>query len=163
MKTVKLKLSEDKARSLYPDAAPEFRAVLEETFGKGFFRTNPMEWIDDFDDVLEFHGLAPSAFTAQCKGLAPDEVAYKQLKLIVAAYNGNELPDWDDSDQRKYYPWFDMRSAAAGGSAAGFSLCGVDLVRECSNVGSRLVFLNRDHALDAVEKFLPIYKALFTV
>lgn len=163
MKTVKLKLSEDKARSLYPEASGEFKAMLEESFGKEFFRTDPMEWINDFDDVLEFHGIKPTDFIAQCKGLAPDEVAYKQLKLIVAAYNNNELPDWNNSDQWKHYPWFDMRSEAAGGSAAGFSLDAVASGRENSSVGSRLVFLNEDHSNDAVEKFLPIYRAYFTV
>ena len=36
MKT--LQLSEEKAKELYKTASPEFRAMLEETFGKDFFK-----------------------------------------------------------------------------------------------------------------------------
>ena len=37
MKT--LQLSEEKAKELYKTASPEFRAMLEETFGKAFFES----------------------------------------------------------------------------------------------------------------------------
>lgn len=157
MKTVKLKLSEDKARSLYPDAPPAFKELLEENFGKAFFRTDPMEWINDFSDVLEYHDLSETAFNIECSGLPDDEVAYRKIKLIAAAYNGGWTPDWNDSGEYKYYPW-----ARLGGSASGFSLHAVDHGRGDSYVGSRLVFKERDHAEDAFRKFTAIYKNFFT-
>lgn len=37
-----------------------------------------------------------------------DEIAYIKLKTIVRALNEGWLPDWEDSDQYKYWVWFDM-------------------------------------------------------
>jgi len=157
MKTIELKLTEEKARSLYPAAPTYFKEVLEENFGKALFATDPMERFQEFTDILAYHGITPADFDQQCQGLAPDEVAYRQIKLIVAAYNDGWEPDWNDSDEWKHCPYFRM-----GGSAAGFSVGDLGLDRERSFVGSRLVYREEEHARDAANKFLPIYKAFFT-
>lgn len=157
MKTVKLKLSWDKARSLYIDASKEFKELLEENFGKAFFRTDPKEWVNDFSDVLEYHNINETDFNIKCSGLTNDEVAYRKIKLIVAAYNDGWKPDWNDSYEYKYYPW-----VLLGDTDSGFFLHFVDNVLVSSGVGSHLVFKEREHAEDAFRKFTAIYKDFFT-
>ena len=119
------------------------------------------EAICKVDGVDPVQSLPFPKFTSE-EEKAVNEVA-KNFR-IVRVLNGGWVPDWYNWDERKWMLWFDMSpEGTAGGSAAGFSLFAVDGDHGCSFVGSRLIFLNRDHALDAVEKFQPIYKALFTV
>lgn len=157
MKTVKLKLSEAKARELYPSAPKEFKEMLEESFGADFFNWDPIKSLNDFNDVLKFHKIDCADFSRSLTNLDPDEQAYRQVKLIVSAYNNNERPDYSNRNQVKYYPWFYMP-----GSASGFSSDGYGNDYSGSGVGSRLVFLKKEHLLDATEKFKDIYNQFFT-
>ena len=81
----------------------------------------------------------------------------------VRVLNGGWTPDWDNWDERKWTLWFDMRSASAGGSAAWFSLYGVDLGHECSYVGSRLVFKTRELAEHYAEHFLGVSRGWMVI
>ena len=74
---------------------------------------------------------------------APEEdrealISHYKLVIIAKATNGNWTPDWDNGDQWKYYPWFDMEG--------GFSLSFVDAFYQVSLVGSRPSFFSRDAA-----------------
>lgn len=107
--------------------------------------------IQNFDDVLKYHAITADDFAKRTEGLAPDTIAYEQLKLIVAAYNENVKPDFTNSDQTKYEPWF--RFSASGG----FSYDYYDDYWAYSDVGSRLCFLDYGNMRDAVEKFQEVY------
>lgn len=112
------------------------------------------ERIKTFDDVLNYHGFhenSPFLSTG-----TPDEIAYKKLKFIAEALNEGWEPDWDDSDQRKYYPWFKMASG-------GFSYRVYDGHWASSHVGSRLCFKSADLAKYAAETFTDIYKEFFII
>lgn len=113
------------------------------------------ERIKTFDDVLEYHGIGKRQTNFLLNG-KPDENAYRKLKLIAQALNEGWEPDWDDSDQKKYYPWFKM--ASGGFSYAVFANHWTD-----SAVGSRLCFKSADLAKYAAETFTDIYKEFFTL
>lgn len=36
----------------------------------------------------------------------PDVLAYLKLRIVVAALNEGWTPDWNNKEQRKWYPWF---------------------------------------------------------
>lgn len=38
--------------------------------------------------------------------MRPDEIARRKLETITAALNEGWKPDWNNTDQYKYYPWF---------------------------------------------------------
>lgn len=40
-----------------------------------------------------------------------DLLAYYQLRIICAALNEDWTPDWTDTDEYKYYPWFTIYTA----------------------------------------------------
>ena len=117
------------------------------------------ERITNFVDVLMLLNVDPKEFVEQTKNLPSDELAYKQLKLIVQAFNEGWVPDWTNSNEYKYYPWFKMGSPSGGGfSSYVFGDWDAD-----SSVGSRLCFKSADLAKHAGQLFESIYKDFLTL
>jgi hypothetical protein len=116
------------------------------------------ERIKTFDDVLQINGVKREIFENNCQDLTTDEVAYKMVKEIVKAFNEGWTPDWTDSSQYKYYPWFKMGSPSGGG----FSYDVDDGWRTASDVGSRLCYKSADLAKHAGQLFENIYKDFLT-
>jgi hypothetical protein len=85
-------------------------------------------------------------------GLPVDVIAYMKLRIIAKALNGGSWMTYKDTDEGKYYPYFN-----ASGSAAGFSYDVCTYVRSGSFVGSRLTFKTADIAKYAGTQFLEIY------
>jgi hypothetical protein len=119
---------------------------------------NIKERIKTFDDVLQENGVEKMVFENNCQDLTTDEVAYKMVKEIVKAFNEGWTPDWTDSNQYKYYPWFKMGSPSGGG----FSCDVYGYWRTYSFVGSRLCFKSADLAKHAGQLFESIYKDFLT-
>lgn len=87
---------------------------------------------------------------------------YKLFVLSEAAWKEkNEKIDWNNFDQRKYYPWFDMESSS--GSASGFSFYVCYFDRSASTVGSRLVFPDHETAEYVAKTHLHLYKDLMVI
>lgn len=72
-----------------------------------------------------------------------------------------EKIDWNNYDQRKYYPWFDLEKYS--GSASGFSCYVFDCAHSFSAVGSRLVFPDRETAEYVGKTHLHLYKDLMVI
>ncbi|HAT3998580.1 TPA: hypothetical protein I9Y90_000062 [Elizabethkingia anophelis] len=111
------------------------------------------ERIKTFNDVLQYHGIKSETFAMECVSLTDDEIAYKQIKLIASALNDGWVPDWNDRNQTKYYPWFRMGSSSGGFSYDGF-VCDLSL----SIVGSRLCYKSSELAKYAGTQFISIYE-----
>lgn len=82
------------------------------------------------------------------------QVASLKLSIIVKALNEGWIPDWNNSSQYKYYPWF-----KADGSGSGWAYYygwGSD-----SNIGSRLTFKTRELAEYSGRQFIDLYSAMF--
>lgn len=87
---------------------------------------------------------------------------YKLFIISEAAWKEkNEKIDWNNYNQRKYYPWFDLEKYA--GSASGFSYDGCHYVGSYSGVGSRLVFPDRETAEYVGKTHLDLYKDLMII
>ena len=91
-------------------------------------------------------------------------------KLIVIAEalnkeaNGGETwtPDWDNMDQRKYYPWFEI-SKEDKGSGFGFSITGYRYgFSSHAYVGSRLCFPTSEMAMEFAKENLEDYNIIFS-
>jgi hypothetical protein len=72
-----------------------------------------------------------------------------------------EKIDWNNYDQRKYYPWFDLEKYS--GSASGFSYDDYDYVRSGAVVGSRLVFPDLETAEYVANTHLHLYKDMMVI
>jgi len=152
----------DKANALkaHEEANTKGKSLLENLFGKSVFLKDVKDRIKNFDDVLKENGISREDFETSCKGLEPDEIAYRMAKLVCLAFNEGWIPDWTNSNQYKYFPWFNMGSS----SGVGFSSFVFDFWNSSSAVGSRLCFKSADLAKHAGKLFeQEIYKPLFTI
>jgi len=155
-----LQIKKENAVSAYEEATPKGKLLLENLFGKNIFLKDIKDRIKCFDDVLLENGISREEFEKSCKGLEPDEIAYRMAKLVCLAFNEGWVPDWNESNQYKYYPWFEMGSS----SGVGFSFGDCDAWFTYSYVGSRLCFKTADLAKYAGKLFeQEIYKPLFTI
>jgi hypothetical protein len=137
------------------------KALFDETKGEITFVELPKdikERVNTFADVLRENNMTEQQYQELIKGRSANTAAYESCKLIVAAYNEGQLPDYSDTNQRKYHPRFQLGSS----SGPVFSYHDYDFWRTGSFVGARLDYLSYDNMIDAVTKFLPYYEQLQT-
>src|SRR4030042_6616516 len=129
-----LEITKETAKKLYPVSQDWFKEQLEAEFGKDCFRKKDFRDIKTFEDACNELDLTQEDLTGIRNDEKPDEIAYKKLKIVVAAINQGWIPDWDNTDQRKWYPWFNLSSGFGFSSADyGYDYAG-------TSVGSRLCF-----------------------
>jgi hypothetical protein len=109
--------------------------------------------------VLADHDISQEQFDKQCEGLEEDEKAYRILKLLAKSLNGGWLPDWSNSDEYKYVPWFWMDNRGS----SGFRFIDDAYWNSNSNVGSRLCFKSKELAVHAGTHFLGVYQAFMII
>lgn len=153
-----LKIDAATARREYPGASPVIKMVFEQSFPTGFFSEKLTDRINSMSDVFAECGIDEDEFYEECQnlGLPEDEIGYREAKLICKAFNGDWVPNWDNSNERKWRPWFYMDGPS------GFRFLGSDCDLTISGVGSRLCFKEESHCDHAAKAFLHIYKKFFT-
>lgn len=95
-------------------------------------------------------------------------VANYQLTIIAEAVNRDEEgkswhPDWNDYDEYKYYPWFDMETYGDALPGSGFAFYDDGFDVAYSHVGSRLCFRSSEIAEYVGKQFLSIYRDAFLI
>lgn len=85
----------------------------------------------------------------------PIAAVYK-LMIIYKAINNGWIPDWNNYEQKKYYPWF---SALKPGS--GFAYWGYAEVDDDSIICSRLCVDSLEKAMFIAEQFQTEYKEYY--
>jgi hypothetical protein len=156
-----LQIEESKAKSIYKMASAELKIMLEDTFGKDFFSKKITERIKTYEDACAILGIEPIADEVLLKlSFTKDEIAYRKLKTITEALNEGWLPDWTNSNQYKYWPWFlyNPNSAGFGYAAASGAASNTN-----ANVGSRLCFKTRELATYAGTQFTDIYNEFLLI
>jgi len=147
----KLELEESEARGIYKTASPEFKKVLENTFGKEFFKMSVENRVFSIEDAITETGR-PSVPDFDC---IPTDLrdffksVYKCI-VITEAFNEGERIDIYNSDKRRHYPYF-----LNNGSASAFGLRATYYVSTLSDAGSgsRLSLLKSDNAKVVGERF----------
>lgn len=150
-------------KNAHKEADPSVKKLLENLFPSAF----DVKQLKDYKDIKTFADACLVVGTTEAKfnieseeaGDTPDERAYKQLKLIARALNAGWEPDWNNSNEYKWSPFFDMRSTSGFGFAD--SLC--VYVYSCTHLGSRLCFKSEAIAKHAGENFTAIYKEFLTL
>ena len=63
--------------------------------------------VKTYADACAVLGIEPMNETVLAKlGFTKDEIAYRKLKTIAEALNEGWRPDWANSNEYKYWPWF---------------------------------------------------------
>lgn len=123
-----------------------------------------IERVKTFEDVCDELGITVEEslpFNEELL-LTPDRIAinaFAKVLLIAKVLNEGWTPNWDDSNEYKYYPWFDMRNS----SGSGCSRSGYDISFAGTFVGSRLCFKSSELCKYAAKQFEDVYKQLFTL
>ena len=152
---MELKIKKETAKEIYKESPDALKKILEETFGKDYFKNKPFNEIKTFEDACEVLDIdADSVISDQDTS---DEAAYKKLKVVVKAINQGWTPDWNNSNQYKWYPYFNLSSGF------GFSATGYHYGNAITLVGSRLCFESEEKAKYAGKQFLQLYKELLTI
>jgi hypothetical protein len=149
-----LQIEKQTARRLYPTAASELKQILVETFGKSFFDADIFERVKSYEDACAELGIEPiNEAELKRQGLPDDEIAYRKLKTVTKALNGDWEADWTDDDEKKWAPYFTV-------SPSGF----VFYVSSCnySYAGAgyavRLCFKDEETASYAGRTFTDLYR-----
>ena len=106
---------------------------------------------DKLEKVFNFNKTTEEQFNKKWEGFEEHEKYGALERLIVNFYNKGEKPNWENTDQHKYYPYFIM-------DKVDFRYFTYDCYFTDSRVSSRLAYLREEDMLEAVELYLDIYK-----
>lgn len=154
MKTLKIELSQADAVAFYTNSNASGKELLEKKFGKEIFNLNITDKVKTFEDACAVLNLNPydvlthkgTFFTVKQRRAN----AFDKLEVIIQAVNEGWQPYWNDSNQAKFFPWFEYKSK-------GFSLCVVYCAYLGASVPSCLCFKSRELATYVATQFNTIY------
>lgn len=151
----KLELEESQAKKIYKSADSELKTILESTFGKEFFSDKITDRIKTWEDVLEVLDLDEGDILPYLKPKTKEQKAinaFAKIQKISEVLNEGWIPDYNNTNQYKFYPYFEKKSL--GWSVGSFPVGGVC----CSGMGFGSLYKSSELALYAGNQFLDIYK-----
>lgn len=127
-----LNITAEAVKQAFKNAGKDGKQVLTDLFGKQVsLYDNITERVKSFEDACQVLGISTNV--PDVKGLPRKHqkaiVANYKLIIIAEALNEGWKPNWQDSDEYKYYPWFDMTNPAGVGFS--FDLYGYGCVCDC--------------------------------
>lgn len=132
-----------------------------------FYKEEDYEEITDrvktYEDACKVLGVEPiNEQNAKAQGFRSDEIARRKLGTIAAALNEGWKPDWNNTDQYKYYPYFYIQENTKGKGSAGLSFATTSNAAALANaaVGSRLCFYASRLARYAGNQFTDLYEQI---
>lgn len=132
-----------------------------------FYKEEDYEEITDrvktYEDACKVLGVEPiNEQNAKAQGFRSDEIARRKLETIAAALNEGWKPDWNNTDQYKYYPYFYIQENAKGKGSAGLSCAYANSAAASAyaDVGSRLCFYASRLARYASNQFTDLYEQI---
>lgn len=93
------------------------------------------------------------------------KIAKDKIEIIIEAKNKEAnkgktfIPNYNDSSQLKFEPWFYMKDNEAGSS--GFRLDDYDHWGTCSGVGSRLCYISEELGNNVIPQILDLYEKAY--
>lgn len=146
-----LELKKQKALDAYERGSKKEKTFLEKLYGKKVFLKEITERIKTIEDVLEDNNITQSDIDLMFANV-PEHFKHQFIaELLCKSLNEGWIPNWNDSSEAKYYPWFKMGSS-------GFRFSDYDYCYAVSFVGSRLCFKSRKLAEYAGQQFEDVYK-----
>ena len=129
--------------------------------------TDICERVKSYADACAVLGVGKMDEKAmKASGFRPDEIARRKLETITEALNEGWRPDWNNTDEPKYYPWFYIKPGAGKdaegksyGAPAGLASANTNYAATYTNAnfGSRLCFHERRTAAYAGDTFRDLY------
>ena len=153
---MELKVEKENAIKACKEGNAETKKALENLYGKEVFNMKITDQVKTFEDAYEFAGRPqrPNFNVFPFYDRSFYENMWK-MSIITMVLNEGWEPDWDNSDEPKYYPYFNM-------SPSGFAFRDTDTryANAVAGCGSRLRFRTSELARYAGEQFVDIWKAI---
>jgi hypothetical protein len=151
-----LQIKQDSLLAAFRNAGKEGKQVLSDLFGKQVaLYDNITDRVKSFEDACQVLGISTNV--PEVKGLPRKHqkaiIANYKLIVIAEALNEGWKPNWQDSDEYKYYPWFDMSNPAG----VGYSSTNHAASYTIAAVGSRLCLKNRELAIYFGQTFTDLF------
>lgn len=151
-----LQIKQDSLLAAFRNAGKEGKQVLSDLFGKQVaLYDNITDRVKSFEDACQVLGISTNV--PEVKGLPRKHqkaiIANYKLIVIAEALNEGWKPNWQDSDEYKYYPWFDMSNPAG----VGFSITNATASNTNAKLGSRLCLKNRELAIYFGQTFTDLF------
>lgn len=151
-----LQIKQDSLLVAFRNAGKEGKQVLSDLFGKQVaLYDNITDRVKSFEDACQVLGISTNV--PEVKGLPRKHqkaiIANYKLIVIAEALNEGWKPNWQDSDEYKYYPWFDMSNPAG----VGYSYTADTASSTYANFGSRLCLKNRELAIYFGQTFTDLF------
>lgn len=84
-----------------------------------------------------------------------------KLQMVIAAINGDWVPNWNDTTEKKYGPWWLVQKDKLRASGSGLSFRDAGYGATVAGVGPRLVFQTREQVYHAAEHFKALYEEYY--
>ena len=151
-----LQIKQDSLLVAFRNAGKEGKQVLSDLFGKQVaLYDNITDRVKSFEDACQVLGISTNV--PEVKGLPRKHqkaiIANYKLIVIAEALNEGWKPNWQDSDEYKYYPWFDMSNPAGVGCSYTYSAASYTY----ASFGSRLCLKNRELAIYFGQTFTDLF------
>lgn len=151
-----LQIKQDSLLAAFRNAGKEGKQVLSDLFGKQVaLYDNITDRVKSFEDACQVLGISTNV--PEVKGLPRKHqkaiIANYKLIVIAEALNEGWKPNWQDSDEYKYYPWFDMSNPAG----VGYSYTNNAASYTFAAFGSRLCLKNRELAIYFGQTFTDLF------
>lgn len=151
-----LQIKQDSLLVAFRNAGKEGKQVLSDLFGKQVaLYDNITDRVKSFEDACQVLGISTNV--PEVKGLPRKHqkaiIANYKLIVIAEALNEGWKPNWQDSDEYKYYPWFDMSNPAG----VGYSYTDAAASLTAAGIGSRLCLKNRELAIYFGQTFTDLF------
>ena len=154
--------------------------VEEDSVSVFNFRIEEREYEDitnrvkSYADACKVLGIEPmDEDSMKAQGFRKDEIARRKLETITEALNEGWKPNWADTNEYKYYPWFYIELdekqtkdgntyGASNGAGAGLSYASTSNTASTAStgIGSRLCFHDSDTARYAGRTFTDLYEQI---
>lgn len=152
-----LQINKDAAVKAHQNAKDSGKRLLEDLLGKKTFQLIVTDRVKTFEDACAELGLQVPSFIDSDSNDGKSIIAYQKLITIARALNEGWEPDFTNSSESKYYPWFQYKSGF------GFSFSDWSYSTTYSSVGARLCFKTKELAIYAGKQFEAIYRDYLTL
>lgn len=127
--------------------------------------------IKTWEDACKVHNVDPTKLPEVSMIPAKFQdwlIATYKMGVITEAINTKEdgtiwIPNWNDWDQYKYFPCFEIKATEDKPSGVGFSASNYGGWRANTGVGSRLCFETREQVYHVNEHFKDIFIEMFLI
>jgi hypothetical protein len=123
------------------------------------------ERVKSYEDACQILNKKPKSseqFNFFDEGERQVAFATHKLQIIIKALNEGWTPNWSNTNEKKWYPWFKMNDSNASGGVSFANTCYNDW-HTYSYVGSRFCLKNEKLARYVGVTFIDLYREMMVI